>query len=196
MSCASGRCAISLRHRIFHLLHLFMRERIIMCDVQMRTLHTLLGTVLPHVRAEDLSARRKHNVRCSVVVSELITSRLINDTVHRNATVADQPTYTFPWLLPLQRRQRLVKHMEDGRSNFDDINNAVGDAFDLHDASVVFLTARGGIEGGSIQDHNVWFTTVGQVGQHLQLQNATVKKKSIPPRTGAKKRKNQKKNIC
>jgi hypothetical protein len=61
-------------HFILNFLLLLLRNRLVVRDIEMRTLDGLLGTCLPHMRAQYLTARSKHNVSGRVMIAQSVAA--------------------------------------------------------------------------------------------------------------------------
>jgi hypothetical protein len=69
------------------LLLLFLRQGLEMCDVQVGIFKRLLGTSLPNVGAEHLTARSEDDMSCGVVVPEDASAITIDVSINGFANV-------------------------------------------------------------------------------------------------------------
>ena len=136
---------------------LILSDALVVRDVEMSTLNSLLGTVLPNMRAEDLTARGEDNMSASVMCTQLLSTLLVDAHVHCLALEG----------LPVgQLSVHDVQHYLSYLLGIHDLEGLLNSIyFDF--SSIVLLTTRRGIDCALVKDHDVALAAVKNVGEHV-----------------------------
>ncbi len=116
---------------ILDLLFLFLGEPLVVCDVDVSFLFSLLGSGLPDVRSEDLTAGSEDKMGARVVGHELQSSRLVDTSTHRLPL-----DFNVGWDFSVQ-------FVHGDFSNFNHINHIewLFETLDFDNSSIVLLSS-------------------------------------------------------
>lgn len=127
-------------------------------DIKMGLLGRLLGTMLPDVWAQDLSASSKYDVGARVMGLELFAATLINGDAHLLALEHLKVAFEWP-----------VKVVKDSLTNLLGINDLVSASatLELDSTGIVLLSSGRGVDGRLVEHDDIWLVAIKYVLENI-----------------------------
>ena len=123
----------------------------------MSTLDCLLGTILPDVGAEHLSARSEHDVSASMMSTQLLTSLSVDTYMHGLT------------LEGIGVRELSVEDVQDDLADLLCIHDLewLFDSLYFYLTSIVLLSTRCRIDSTAVDNQNISFSTIKNISENI-----------------------------